>query len=322
MVNQLLTEMDGFRKEELVFVVATTNFVKSVDTALLRPGRFEFHIEIPYPSEQDRKEIIEIYRNRFDLPLTDDILDYIVHKTEDFVDSAANIRYSGDHLYALCRALKREVFRQKMSSSESSVVFTHSDVDRALALNKPKRPQMTQDERRVVAYHEAGHALASQLLEHSPNVRRVVLDDPYTGAAGYTSSQTKENLYVVTQAEYLAQISTLLAGREAERLIFSQTSGGAWDDLRRATSIAHFMVSELGMSKIGPMVLTDIERASGSFVTLIENEVRRILTEQQQNISSLLHVNRAALDEIAANLLSKNALEGDDLETIIAKHTI
>ena len=82
------------------------------------------------------------------------------------------------------------------------------------------------------------------------------------------------------------------------------------------------MVSELGMSKIGPMVLTDIERASGSFVTLIENEVRRILTEQQQNISSLLHVNRAALDEIAANLLSKNALEGDDLETIIAKHTI
>src|SRR5205823_8055206 len=103
MVNQLLTEMDGFHKEELVFIVGTTNFVESLDPALLRPGRFEFHLHIPYPEAEDRREILKIYDRKMHLRMTDEALEYSVRRTADFVEGAAEgTRYSGDHLNALC----------------------------------------------------------------------------------------------------------------------------------------------------------------------------------------------------------------------------
>src|SRR5207302_2477656 len=108
MVNQLLTEMDGFHREELVFVIGTTNYVEALDPALLRPGRFEFHLYIPYPDDDDRRSILDIYNRKMKLDMTDEALDYAVRRTADFVEGAASgSRYSGDHLNALCRAIAR-----------------------------------------------------------------------------------------------------------------------------------------------------------------------------------------------------------------------
>ena len=113
MVNQLLTEMDGFHKDELVFVVGTTNFVESLDPALLRPGRFEFHLHIPYPEPDDRRAILGIYNTKMRLKMTADAIDYAVKRTNDYVvGQAGGTRYSGDHLNALCRAIARLRLRE------------------------------------------------------------------------------------------------------------------------------------------------------------------------------------------------------------------
>ena len=129
MVNQLLTEMDGFRSEELVFVVGTTNFSESLDPALLRPGRFELSIEVPYPGKKDRREIIEIYAEKFGLELSEEIRDHLVSRTQGFVDASKGIRYSGDHLYAIMRGLKREQLRR----GDLEMVVTREDINKVLS---------------------------------------------------------------------------------------------------------------------------------------------------------------------------------------------
>src|SRR5690349_8958185 len=156
MVNQLLTEMDGFHKEELVFIVGTTNFVESLDPALLRPGRFEFHLHIPYPEAEDRREILKIYDKKMRLEMTDAAIEFAVRRTNDFViGAAAGTRYSGDHLNALCRSIARLRLRDSMTGP------TEPDlVERALT-EWVDRPKMTPQELTVLATHEAGHAVVS-----------------------------------------------------------------------------------------------------------------------------------------------------------------
>src|SRR5437764_3405366 len=143
MVNQLLTEMDGFRSEELVFVVGTTNYVESLDPALLRPGRFEFHLYVPYPDNDDRREILQIYDRKMRLGMTEEALEFAVRRTADFVEGAASgTRYSGDHLNALCRSIARIRLREKDrrdagptkagGTSVPPVITTPAGVERAL----------------------------------------------------------------------------------------------------------------------------------------------------------------------------------------------
>src|SRR5262245_31788217 len=151
MVNQLLTEMDGFRSEELVFVVGTTNYVESLDPALLRPGRFEFQLLIPYPEDADRRAILQIYDRKMGLNMTDEAIEYAVRRTADFVEGTAmGTRYSGDHLNALCRAIGRIRLRENQTGPTQP-----SDIERALT-EYIDIPALTPKEERVVAVHEAG----------------------------------------------------------------------------------------------------------------------------------------------------------------------
>src|SRR6478672_305763 len=170
MVNQLLTEMDGFHKEELVFVVGTTNFVESLDPALLRPGRFEFHLHIPYPEPDDRRAILRIYDRKMGLRLTDDALDYAIRRTNDFVvGAAAGTRYSGDHLQALCRSIARFRLRDKRTDETRP-----ADVDRALT-EYIDMPTLSPREELRVAVHESGHAICSLFCEHSMPIERITI---------------------------------------------------------------------------------------------------------------------------------------------------
>jgi cell division protease FtsH len=167
MVNQLLTEMDGFRgSDELVFVVGTTNFVESLDPALLRPGRFEFHLHIPYPNAEDRRAIISIYDQKLGLQLSARGLDWLVKKTGEFVEGTGSL-YSGDHIQALCRAVARMRLREKLTTPTDI-----EDVERTIA-GMVERMKLTPKEERVVATHEAGHAVVSLFCPTSAPIERM-----------------------------------------------------------------------------------------------------------------------------------------------------
>ena len=327
MVNQMLTEMDGFRKEEMVFVVATTNFLESVDSALLRPGRFELHVHIPYPNKEDRKEILDIYIQKFNLPVSESLLEYILQRTQAPVDAARDIYFSGDHLYALCRSLKRIGLRKLSQKSKenkgeiSSYELTKGDVDQALdKSNGTSIPNMTEEERHVIAHHEMGHALAAYVLPNSTAIERIVVGNKENGehrgvVGGYVSRAMRENKYVVRQNELLDDITVLLAGREAERAIFGEISGGAWDDLRKASDIATFMVQELAMTMDGGLtgrVLTNQTQAvSGNWSAKLDQEIQNILHDQQQRAQLVIQTYYKELREMTKILLEKGELEDE-----------
>src|SRR5262245_59210274 len=160
MVNQLLTEMDGFRKEELVFVIGTTNFVEILDPALLRPGRFEFHLEIPYPDDEDRREIIKIYDRKMNLKLSREALDYAVRRTSERFTTATGTPFSGDHINAMCRSVAR--IRIREDRTEES---TPQDIERAFT-EFEERIEHTPEQELRVATHEAGHFICSLMCKN------------------------------------------------------------------------------------------------------------------------------------------------------------
>src|SRR5208283_4913190 len=211
MVNQLLTEMDGFHKEEMVFIVGTTNFVEILDPALLRPGRFEFHLYIPYPEADDRREILRIYDAKMRLQMAEEALEWAVKRTKHEVPGTARgTHFSGDHLNALCRAMAR--FRLRDARKDPTAP---ADVERALT-EWIKSPPLKGRARTVVATHEAGHAVCQIFTKESPAIERVALGDDVIGAVGYVAPMRSGNEIVETRQQYLDQICVLLAAREAE----------------------------------------------------------------------------------------------------------
>jgi len=243
MVNQLLTEMDGFHKEELVFVVGTTNFVESLDPALLRPGRFEFHLQIPYPEPDDRRKILEIYNRKLGLQMTEETIDYAVKRTQDYVvGQAGGTRYTGDHLYALCRALARFRLREDRQGPTEP-----PQVEQALTA-WIERPKMTSREEQVLATHEAGHAVVALFCEHSPAVERITIASEMKWAFGYVKYADPANKYILTVNYYLDMMCVALGAREAERLLLDDISLGATADLESATAIARDLVEVHGLA--------------------------------------------------------------------------
>ncbi len=318
MVNQLLTEMDGFRKEELVFVVGTTNFMESLDPALLRPGRFELGIEIPYPDEDARRAILDIYRKKFALNLPDAVLDHAVRLTGGFVDAERGIRFSGDHLYAAARALKRELLRRGQPDAE----LTGADVETVLNLRAAAPVRLTPEEEHCVAVHEAGHAICAWLLPHCPTIERISIATGQEQTLGYVMQAVKERRYVTTRAELLDDICVLLAGQAAEALVLSDISVGAWSDLQRATEIGRMMVEELGMSGLGPRNFHNSgERAalSEQAAARIDAEIDAILDTARQRTAALLAEHRDHLDRLTALLIDRKEADMADMKRIFSK---
>lgn len=243
MVNQLLTEMDGFRKEELVFVIGTTNFVAALDAALLRPGRFELMIEIGYPNDADRRSILDLYRRAFNLNLADAELDYLVARTASTVDPTREAYYSGDHLNAVMRALKRAEIR----SGTRGQPVNRTQIDAALQSETPPAP-LSPEEKWIIAMHEAGHAILAYVLPYCPTIERVAIGHS-PDALGFVLQAVKRHRYVTIREELLDDICVLLGGRLAEQLFLGRASMGAYSDLQRANDIARRMVEELGMAE-------------------------------------------------------------------------
>jgi cell division protease FtsH len=308
MVNQLLTEMDGFRKEELVFVVGTTNFVESLDQALLRPGRFEFMLHIPYPNAEDRRAILGVHDARLATQLSAEALDYAVKRTDDLVPGpSGGTRYSGDHLQALCRQLARTRLREAQAGPA-----TPADVERAIE-QYLDRPRLTAGEELVVATHEAGHAVTALACRHAPPIDRISIRGDIGGALGYVKHADHAHRYVVTVAQLRDTVCTLFGGREAEALLLDDMSIGAASDLHHATEIARALVERYGDSGVdvgigrwahdGDAPVSEASRAR------IDQEIRTILEAERARARQILEAQRPLLVALRDLLLERKVLD-------------
>lgn len=320
MVNQLLTEMDGFHSEELVFVVGTTNFVDILDPALLRPGRFEFHLHIPYPDADDRRAILKIYNERMKLQMSEAAIDFAVRRSGEFVEGAApGTRYSGDHINAICRAIARKRLRDDLKGETSP-----EDIDHVLT-EWVERPKMTPSEERVVATHEAGHAVCSLHCPNSPPIERISIRADSAGALGFVRHQDPANKYVVTENEMLDDICVLMGGREAELMLLGDLSIGSAGDLQRATSITRALVEEYGMGGgdvgVGRFVTADLDGQKGqlyspSQLEAIDQSVREILEQQRTRAEKILTDNRSTVEALRDLLLEKKVIDAKALKEL------
>jgi cell division protease FtsH len=307
MVNQLLTEMDGFRKEELVFVVGTTNFVESLDPALMRPGRFEFALHVPYPNAEDRRAILGVHDKRLGTEMSPDAMDAAVRRTDEWVPGpSGGTPYSGDHINALVRQLARTRLREGGSGPT-----VPADIDRAIE-QYLDRPKLAAAEEIVVATHEAGHAVCALHCKHAPPIDRISIRGDIGGALGYVKHGDHAHRYVVTYAQLRDQICTLFGGREAESLVLDDLSIGAGSDLEHATSIARALVEQYGEGSemgIGRWVKDKKFELSEHARAKLDQAIGRILDTERARARHILENHRAQLVALRDLLLERKVLD-------------
>jgi cell division protease FtsH len=316
MVNQLLTEMDGFRGSESVFVVGTTNFLESLDGALLRPGRFEFLIEIPAPGVQDRREIVAIYDRKLELKLSTALQEHLVRRTEGLAERERGLPFTGDHIYAVCRALKRQVIRTGKAE------FTPEDIDRALQRKTRATIVLSPQEERVVAVHEAGHALLAMVIEHATPPERISIAADMEGALGYVLRAARARPYAITAADMRADICVGLGGLCAERMVLGEVSIGAHTDLQQVNRVARAMVESYGMgASTGVMVRLDEQHAhdagrSEGLRARVDAEVAAILEKELARATELLVKHRGLVEALVELLLVRKVLDRAELRAL------
>ena len=316
MVNQLLTEMDGFHREEMVFVVGTTNFVEILDPALLRPGRFEFHLHIPYPDADARRDIIRIYDRKMDLKMSEETLEYTVKRTGHGYLTPQGTPFSGDHINALCRSIARLRLREGRDDAS-----TPRNVERALT-EYQDRPKMTPAEERVLATHEAGHAICSLFCKHTPPIERITIESDNPWAFGYVRHQDPAHRYIRTRNEYLDAVCVALGAREAESLLLDDLSMGAVSDLETATAIARELVEVHGLGGpevgIARFVSDKDERQRRADLSecqkdALDRAVRSLLEEGRQRAADILRENRPLLETLRDLLMEKKTIDAKTL---------
>ena len=323
MVNQLLTEMDGFHREEMVFVVGTTNFVSILDPALLRPGRFEFHLHIPYPDAEARREIIRIYDRKMGLKMTPETLEHAVDRTDHVVPgAAAGTLFSGDHLNALCRAVARKRLREGRTDETRP-----EDVEKALS-EWVDRKKLNAHEEKVIATHEAGHAVCALLCPHAEAIKRIALNDDLMGGASYVRHQDPANGEVWTRNQMLARICVAFGGREAEQLFFGDVSWGCSQDLHQATQIARHMVERYGMGgpEVGTVSFPAMDpdgrwtrgQMSPAALEIADCRIREILDEGRRRAAAIVKENRELIESLRDLLIEKRVIEAKALQTMTA----
>ncbi|KIG12653.1 Cell division protein FtsH [Enhygromyxa salina] len=333
MVNQLLTEMDGFRSNEMVFVIGTTNFVESLDAALLRPGRFEFQLHIPYPKADDREAILKIYDQRLGLHMSEAALTHAVRQTGHPIEGsdAHTGRWSGDHIQALCRALARQRLRSARTDET-----TITDVERALTANLDL-PTLTPAEELVVATHECGHAIVALHTEHSPAIDRISIRGDLTGALGFVRYADPAHKYVVTHDQLVDSITTLFGGREAELELLDQLTIGSAHDLERATVLAKALIETFGM-RLDPdaghdardaQVALEVRDFGGGHQELSERtlesldaSIRSLLDRERTRARQIIREHRDELVALRDLLLEKKVIDAKTLSEQVpdAKH--
>jgi cell division protease FtsH len=318
-LNQLLAEMDGFDGRKGIIIMAATNRPEVLDPALLRPGRFDRQVLVDKPDVRGREEILRIHVKT--VKISDNVdLKLIAARTVGFAGAdLANLVNEAALLAA--RRDKTSVDRRDFDEA----------IDRIVAGLEKKRV-ISDKERRIIAYHESGHAIVASVLPGLDPVHKISIIGRGFGALGYTLQLPLEDKYLMTRQDLLGQLAVLLGGRSAEEIAFGEISTGAQNDLQRATDIARSMVTEFGMSDALGAVNYDghrraafiespfiNERGNHSEDTAqkIDAEVKRILTEAHNEARRVLAERRPILDELSKRLLDKEVVEGEELRALL-----
>jgi cell division protease FtsH len=318
-LNQLLAEMDGFDARKGVIIMGATNRPEVLDPALLRPGRFDRQVLVDKPDVRGREEILRIHVKN--VKLTEGVdLKVIAARTAGFAGAdLANLVNE-----AALLAARKDKTSVEMKDFEEAI-------DRLIAGLEKKRV-MSDKERRIVAYHESGHAIVASVLPGLDPVHKISIVQRGFGALGYTMQLPLEDRYLLTREDLLSQLSVLLAGRSAEEIAFGHISTGAQNDLQRATDIARAMVTEFGMSDmLGAVNYTSHQRPmflempfmqergnySEQTALKIDAEVKRILGEAHETARQVLRDRRDTLDVLSARLLEKEVIESEELKSIM-----
>jgi cell division protease FtsH len=319
-LNQLLAEMDGFDSRKGVIIMAATNRPEVLDTALLRPGRFDRQVLVDKPDVNGREAILRIHAKGVRIAANVD-LRIIAARTAGFAGAdLANLVNEAALLAA--RNDKTEVGTKDFESA----------IDRLIAGLEKKRVMSTK-EREIVAYHESGHAIVASVLPGLDPIHKISIVQRGFGALGYTMQLPLEDKYLATRTELLSQLAVLLGGRTAEEIALSEISTGAQNDLQRATDLARAMVTEYGMSdSLGAINYDGQKRPRFLDIALpqerglygeqtaekIDVEIKRILVEAHDKARNILSSHRGDLERVTRRLLEVEVMEGDELRQLLA----
>jgi len=318
-LNQLLIELDGFEQNQGIILIAATNRPDVIDTALLRPGRFDRQINVPVPDCKGREEILKVHAKIVKMAPNAD-LSVVARRTPGFAGAdLANVINEG----ALLAARKNKEMVELSDLEEA--------IERVMAGPQKRSNIMSEREKKIVSYHECGHTLVAKMLPGTDPVHKVsILSRGF--ALGYTLQLPIEDKYLTSRGDITNRLAILLGGRAAEELAFNEITTGAADDLSKATAYATRMVTEFGMSDaVGPLSLKkpdqemfmgrDLNKGGGfseRTMQLVDEEVKRLVTEAQNKAREILSSNKKALDQLAQSLFDREVLSGDDVDNILA----
>ena len=317
-LNQLLGEIDGFDGSKGLVVLAATNRPEILDKALLRPGRFDRRIEVDKPNLQGRLDTLKVHTKK--IKLSEDVdLQKIAQATAGAVGA--------DLANLVNEAALRAVRQGRKAVNQEDLMVSFETV---IAGTEKKNTVLTDTEKRIVAYHEVGHALVAALEKHSQPVSKITIVPHTSGALGYTMQMPEEEKYLHTKEELLTELRTLVGGRAAEQVVFGVQTTGAANDIQRATATAKHMVTLYGMSdELGLMAPASVSNAyldnqayldcSQETAARVDREIKAILDKCYEESKAILTENRELLDQIAQYLLIKETITGDELMAFINK---
>ena len=317
-LNQLLTEMDGFEGNNGVMILAATNRPESLDPALTRPGRFDRRVPVELPDLQGREAILKVHAKK--IKVADDVNFHTIARMASGASGAelANI---------VNEAALRAVRDNRMVVNEADL---EESIETVIAGYQKKNAVLSDQERKVVSYHEIGHALVAALQTHSAPVQKITIIPRTSGALGYTMQVEQGEKYLMTKQELENKIATFTGGRAAEEVVFHEITTGASNDIEQATKLARSMITRYGMSDEFDMVAmeTVTNQYLGGDTSLacapdtqkeIDEKVVAIVREQHEKAKKLLEENREVLDKLAVYLCEKETITGEEFMEILNK---
>ncbi|MBC8044884.1 MAG: ATP-dependent zinc metalloprotease FtsH [Rhizobacter sp.] len=318
-LNQLLVEMDGFATDKGVIMMAATNRPDVLDAALLRPGRFDRQIVIDKPDMNGRIQIFKVHTKNMPLSANVD-LKVLASQTPGF--AGAEIANVANEAALLASRRSKEIIE---------MIDFQDAIERVIGGLEKRNKVINPKERRIVAFHESGHAIVSWMLTSNDPVQKVSIVPRGVGALGYTLNMPLEDRYLMTKEELFERICGLLGGRVAEEIVFGRISTGAQNDLERVTNIAYNMVAVYGMSeRLGYLSFADTsnqyltgvsmdKRYGEDTAKIIDEEVKRLIDDAHQTTKQVLLDHRTQLDQMAGDLLKKEVLDYKGIEEILGK---
>lgn len=317
-LNQLLTEMDGFQENIGVIILAATNRPETLDPALTRPGRFDRRVPVELPDLAGREAILKVHAKK--IKTADDVNFHTIARMASGASGAelANI---------INEAALRAVRNNRTVVTEADL---EESIETVIAGYQKKSAVLSDDEKKVVAYHEIGHALVAAMQSHSAPVQKITIIPRTSGALGYTMQVDQGDKYLLTKQELENKIATFTGGRAAEELVFGEVTTGASNDIEQATKLARAMITRYGMSDDFDMVA--LETVSNQYLggdaslacsadtqNEIDRKVVELVKRQHEKASKILADNRAKLDELAKYLYEKETITGEEFMSILDK---